>query len=571
MITRVITENFKRFERQEFHLDPVTVLAGPNNSGKTTLIQALSAWAFALERWRAGRGAPIVRGQAASIRRPGQPITRKDFTPLPLGHFNLLWNERATNWRNKDRDSKKVADDMVRRPRPIRIRVEGASDVGAPWKLTIEFRYQGPEQIYANPADYNQLADASILPDITHCPAFSGIGAEEPRFDPGYRYLRIGEGKPGDILRNLLLDIAGDEEAWKDLADDIEDLFAVRLERPAYDPAQPFIRCEYKERGASYDLASAGSGFHQTLLLFAFVYGRESAVLLVDEPDAHLHVWLQTRVFDRLRALTRDRNRQLVLATHAETILASADPDQILSFVGPPHRLAHREHRDALRTAIRQVSPLDLLLAEQGRAVLYCENESDGRILEAWAKRLDHPAGKFFKNPFLHPLGGRRPREARDHLFGLRAVQERIRGLLLLDSDNRDAGEHDIAAENLELLIWDRYEIENYLLVPAAINRLVRRLGPVDLFVDADIRAVHEEMAKLLPTSVIENPLEDHPVLRRIPASKDILPAVFARTQLDVRKADYYRIAEAMEPEEIHPEVIEVLDKIAALLPDEDG
>ena len=127
MITRVTIENFKRFERQEFHLDPVTVLAGPNNSGKTTLIQALSAWAFALERWRTGRGAPIIGGHKVSIRRSGQPITRKDFTPLPLSHFNLLWNERATKWRNKDRDSDKVAEEMVRRPRPIRIRVEGHS------------------------------------------------------------------------------------------------------------------------------------------------------------------------------------------------------------------------------------------------------------------------------------------------------------------------------------------------------------------------------------------------------------------------------------------------------------
>ena len=319
MITRVITENFKRFERQEFHLDPVTVLAGPNNSGKTTLIQALSAWAFALERWRTGRGAPIVGGHADSIRRPGQPITRKDFTPLPLSHFNLLWNERATNWRNKDRDGDKVAEEMVRRPRPIRIRVEGLPDKGEPWGLTMEFRYQGPEQIYANPSDFHELVDASVLPDVTHCPAFSGIGAEEPRFDPGYRNLRIGEGKPGDVLRNLLLEIASDDDAWNGLAHDISDLFAVRLKKPAYDPAQPFIICEYEERGATYDLASAGSGFHQTLLLFAFIYGRESAVLLVDEPDAHLHVWLQTRVFDRLRALAQDRNRQLVLATHAET------------------------------------------------------------------------------------------------------------------------------------------------------------------------------------------------------------------------------------------------------------
>ncbi|MYE00686.1 MAG: AAA family ATPase [Alphaproteobacteria bacterium] len=563
MITRVVTENFKRFERQEFHLDPVTVLAGPNNSGKTTLIQALSAWAFALERWRTGRGAPIIGGHADSIRRPGQPITRKDFTPLPLSHFNLLWNERATNWRNKDRDGDKVAEEMVRRPRPIRIRVEGLPDKGEPWGLTMEFRYQGPEQIYANPSDFHELVDASVLPDVTHCPAFSGIGAEEPRFDPGYRNLRIGEGKPGDVLRNLLLEIASDDDAWNGLAHDISDLFAVRLKKPAYDPAQPFIICEYEERGATYDLASAGSGFHQTLLLFAFIYGRESAVLLVDEPDAHLHVWLQTRVFDRLRALAQDRNRQLVLATHAETILASSDPDQILSFVGPPHRLARRADRDALLTAVRQVSPLDLLLAEQGRAVLYCEGESDRRILEAWAKRLDHPAGKFFRNPFLHPLGGRRTREARHHLFGVRAVHKDIRGLLLVDADG---GEdlHDLSADGLDIHVWRRYEIENYLLVPAAVARFLSGGEENDLFVR---NAFMEE----LPASVLTDPLRDIEAVIRIPASKTIMPKLFDNTQLPLRKADYYRIAEAMKPEEIHPEVIQVLDKIAALLPESGG
>ena len=504
----------------------------------------------------------IVSGHTASIRRPGQPITRKDFTPLPLSHFNLLWNERATNWRNKDRDGDKVANEMVRRPRPIRIGVEGLSDNGAPWGLNMEFRYQGPEQIYANPSDYDNLADASVLPDVTHCPAFSGIGAEEPRFDPGYRNLRIGEGKPGDILRNLLLDIAGDKNAWCALADDIEELFAVRLKKPEYDSAQPFILCEYEERGASYDLASAGSGFHQTLLLFAFIYGREGAVLLVDEPDAHLHVWLQMRVFDRLRALARDRGRQLVLATHAETILEAADPNQILSFAGSPHSLAHRQDSNALRTAIRQVSPLDLILAEQGRAVLYCEDVSDRRILEAWAKRLDHPARRFFDNPFIHTLRGRRPRDARRHLFGLRAIDRNVRGLLLLDRDNRDDDEHELRAENLDFHRWGRYEIENYLLVPSAIERVI---GRDDLFRRAVVREVFEAE---LPASVFATPLRDVEAVLRIPASRTILPKVFAQDPMQLRKADYYRIAEAMEPDEIHPEITEVLDKIAALLPD---
>ena len=563
MITRVTTENFKRFGRQEFALDPVTVLAGPNNSGKTTLIQALSAWAFGLARWRAGRGAAVDKGHAGARRRVGQPITRKDFTALPLGHFNLLWTERATNWRGKDQAA---GDEVaVGRQRPIRVGVEGQSDEGGSWKLVMEFRYQGPEQIYANPLDIEKLPQEALELGVTHCPAFSGIGAEEPRFDPGYRDLRIGEGKPGDVLRNLLLDIARKEnnQAWESLAADIKDLFKVRLKKPDYDPAQPFIRCEYEEQGTTYDIASGGSGFHQTLLLFAFVYARSSAVLLVDEPDAHLHVWLQSRVFDRLRALAKDRNCQLVLATHAEIILGAADPHQILSFVGRPHRLGDSSSRDGVLAAIRQVSPLDLLLAEQGRAVLYCEDESDARILEAWAKRLNHPATRFFENPFTHRLRGRRPRDARHHLFGLRAVHDGVCGLLLLDGDNRGDDSHDLGAEGLDVHIWRRYEIENYLLVPAAIERFLGFHGD-NLFV----RSV---FTGELPASAYNDPLHDSEAVKRIPASRNILPKLFESSQPPIRKADYYRIAEVMGPEEIHPEVKEVLDRIAALLPEEGG
>lgn len=299
------------------------------------------------------------------------------------------------------------------------------------------------------------------------------------------------------------------------------------------------------------------------MLLFAFIYARSSAVLLVDEPDAHLHIWLQSRVFDRLRALAKDRNCQLVLATYAETILSTAEPDQILSFVGRPHRLTRKSARDAMVAAISQVSPLDQLLAEQGRAILYCEDESDARILEAWAKRLDHPAAQFFDNPFIHRLRGRRPHDARYHLFALRAVQEGVCGLLLLDGDNLGDDAHDIRAEGLGVHIWRRYEIENYLLVPTAIGRFLGR-DRNDLF----IRSVFVDE---LPASVFDNPLHDGEAVIRIPASKNVLPRLFEDEQPPIRKADYYRIAESMEQKEIHPEVVEVLDRIAGLIPEDDS
>jgi len=91
LITEVVIENFKKFRKQTFSLEDSVVLAGPNNTGKSTLLQALATWSMSLDRWRQGKG---KTGKAK--KRAGTPLTRKDFTALPLREFDLLWRERST-------------------------------------------------------------------------------------------------------------------------------------------------------------------------------------------------------------------------------------------------------------------------------------------------------------------------------------------------------------------------------------------------------------------------------------------------------------------------------------------
>lgn len=55
MIGRVRLANFKRFRDQTFELDDATVLAGPNSSGKSTLLQAITLGKDALDLWVAQR------------------------------------------------------------------------------------------------------------------------------------------------------------------------------------------------------------------------------------------------------------------------------------------------------------------------------------------------------------------------------------------------------------------------------------------------------------------------------------------------------------------------------------
>jgi ABC-type cobalamin/Fe3+-siderophores transport system ATPase subunit len=51
MITKVTVRNFKRLKEASLELADHLVFAGPNNSGKTTALQALALWRLALTKW----------------------------------------------------------------------------------------------------------------------------------------------------------------------------------------------------------------------------------------------------------------------------------------------------------------------------------------------------------------------------------------------------------------------------------------------------------------------------------------------------------------------------------------
>lgn len=570
VISEVTIENFKKFRKESFSLEDSIVLAGPNNSGKSTLLQALATWSMALDRWRQGKGRT---GKAK--KRAGTPITRKDFTALPLREFDLLWRERSTALSREEVGPGQSPGEH----RLIHITVKGTSGFqrNDPWSLTMALRYQGPEQIYVKPIpSEDDVPPQALSLAIVHCPPFSGIGSEERRIDRGAQNLEIGRGKPGEIIRNLLFEVSEQKELWGELVDDMKELLSVTLLNPDYDPQfTPFIRCEYldgipqgkgKNGLSTLDIASGGSGLLQVLLLLSYFYARPASVLLLDEPDAHLHVILQRQIYDRLREVAAKRQCQLIIATHSEVILDGTAPSRVISFLGDPHKLVREDQRDQVREAMKRLTTLDLLLAERGRRVLYCEGESDFKILEAWANVLNHDAKKFFEDPFFHSNEGRNPREARGHLFALRAIHPDLHGLLLLDGDNREIDNHEISGDGLTIHRWKRYEIENYLLVPDAIRRFIVN-DPADLFSGAQGDGAINYLRSQLPPQTFLNPLEDNATVNTVRASKDILPQTFSAAGRLLEKEDYFLLAEKMRPEEIHPEVRTVLDDIEALLP----
>jgi hypothetical protein len=261
VIRRVGLRRFKRFGDVEFVLPGHVVLAGPNNTGKTTVLQAIAAWSLALARWRQLNDFQRHRGHYARA-----PMARQAFSAVPLRAFDLLWRERDYTG-------------------TLEIEIQSAAPG---WTIAMELIADSTEQIYVRPlptAAPDVVRDARLA--TAFVPAMSGLGTEEPLYQRPKVDQLLGQAKPGDVLRNLLVEAAGSDAAWTGLQESISRLFGFELSPP--DATGAHILVEYRERpgGPALDIASAGSGFQQVLMLLAFLRTRPGAVLLLDEPDAH--------------------------------------------------------------------------------------------------------------------------------------------------------------------------------------------------------------------------------------------------------------------------------------------
>ena len=548
MIHYVRIRGFKSFGEVAFHLPGHLVLAGPNNTGKTTVLQAIASWSLALQRWRELNDFNPRNGYTWA------PVARQAFVSVPLRSFDLLWKDRRYQGQ---------------------IEIEVRHSAG--WSVTMEFMADSTEQIYVRPkADVPVETLRDLDFEAVYVPPMTGLEVDEPLLQPPKISHSLGLGRPGEVLRNLLVEANANELAWAELQSSIAKLFDYELLAP--NAAGPFIRSEYRTGtdGPLLDIASAGSGFQQVLMLLAFLHARQGAVLLLDEPDAHLHLILQDAIYHELRSVAARQRSQLIVATHSEVVINAVEPRELCVMLHEPRMVADNAERSQLVSSLRVLSNADIMQALSVRGVLYVEDFTDISILRAWAEVLQHRAAGLLNTELMwKPMvfqaqenrrgtkAGGRGVLARDHFEALQLVRKGLPGLGLIDGDaHPKISDTEITGTGLQRLRWRRYEIESYLVHPEALARFVETEvgGPAAATHVDDMRAYWRGE---FPPALVQDPLSDHAFLNRAKARTEILsPLLEAAGLHGLHYTRYHEIAALMRPAEIHPEVREKLDDI---------
>jgi energy-coupling factor transporter ATP-binding protein EcfA2 len=501
MISKVTVQNFKQFkDTSEFVLKSagLTFLAGGNNSGKSTLLQALTVWEFARSIIEIKKGRHALE---LGARTPSFGINIDEFSPIALPNLKYLFSDL------------RVSTGPRGEGYPLRIRCEWTREDAATPNRHLEFGLAHANDRLFLKCSSTNLDAADHIPRLAYLPSFAGIGPREEKMSPAIRKRWIGRGLAGSVLRNLLYDFwehnRNEREAarapngqipraivlelrrthpWEQLLSVLEEVFKTGLTIAEFDVsyhttidvtawAGHLVNGRFKKKpGASQkDLMVEGSGFLQWLSVYALAVSKELNGLLLDEPDAHLHPALQGHLIHKLGQLARETNKQVLLATHSTTILSETRVDRIF-------RMEERKYLDDERGRVAlfiglgsQYAPRLDQLKRLKRLFLH-DGPSDLEVLHIWARTLglawpdNLVCWKYTKD-----------RSAREILFD--ELRAEIPGLMAISLQDRDDYPFAETRANLTfdsltlfnrglgLRRWRRRNLENHLLHPGAIAR----------------------------------------------------------------------------------------------------
>jgi energy-coupling factor transporter ATP-binding protein EcfA2 len=560
MLTRLRVKNFKTLEDADIPLGSSVVFVGPNNSGKTSALQALALWQNGVRAWNARRS-----DSSTARLRTGVTLNRRDLTHTPVSGARFLWHCLRVNSVSKENGSQNTQNIY------IDIVVDGET-AGISWSCGLRFNYGNPESIYCRPlkAGDEQSQERLQLPkeastvSLAMLPPMSGLASEEAELQAGRIAVLLGEGQTAQVLRNLCLQVyQKDANAWDAIRSEIERCFGIQLGLPERDLARGTVSLSYRQHDIELDLPSAGRGMQQVLLLLAHLHANRASVLLLDEPDAHLEILRQRQVYSMLSETARKTGSQIIVATHSEVVLnEAADKDVVVAFVGQPHRIDDRGSQ--VLKSLKEIGFEQYYQAEIKGFVLYLEGSTDLAILKGFAKALNHPAYVLLDDIFVHYVCNQPP-AVQAHFFGLKEAKPDLVGFAVFDKLERGMP----AAFAIPNKQWRKREIENYLCTRQVLIRYAEGREPDDLVGRALRETRREAMEKAI--DAVETALK---TLRQDPWSDDFkvsdqfLPNVFVnyfeylKSENWLNKSGYHVLTDFINAEEIDPDVVDCLDRI---------
>lgn len=329
-LDKVVIHNFKRIESLEIDLHPVTALVGGNTSGKSSALQA------------AQLGVSILQAAFRGIRANGVP----DFAGTVANDAVLFRpTELLLDLRRGGSATQNLGYSITYRGVDL--------DTNLHKEMTIEIRRGKNANIAITRRGDDDLAVVlanSDRPFSVFTPGLSGIPIREEWRTKGAMDAAVMHGDANLYLRTVLDHLFTHDldemarTAWcreRDISllpDSGWKTFSALLERcypgtrviVSHDHQRDrYVKVEVETPDAAVTLDMASTGILQVIQIIAYACYYAPPLILLDEPDAHLHADSQARLYDALRSVAAETQTRVLFASHSPQLIQRLmyDPD----------------------------------------------------------------------------------------------------------------------------------------------------------------------------------------------------------------------------------------------------
>lgn len=472
MINRIKIHNFKSFSEFDMKFQTFNLLVGANNSGKTTIFHALRFLFWLIER--------TVRTDSKVVEFGKVQTTA--FRDVPSIDAKDIFYQRKVRRGKKPERVVIEAEIYLKNSSGININKEIRFEIYQAYATN--FMIDGSMNKKMSIREYDCLKELRPI----YVPGLAGVTTNEDLYRPIARERYISEGRHNEILRNMLYEISKRKSDWKRFIKSLESLFKItNLEIPFDETRDEWITALYKEDGKYFlDIISAGSGFQQIIQLLAFLHLHKPKVLLLDEPDAHLHSDLQNSTLRLIKNLSQERSIQILMATHSPTFIDATPLEEILLIdknrKEPGKFQSDAEVETELQSHGIQIVKTKLTEALKSQRVLFVENDENDYL--SFLKSFGELAYEDFpircKDLVVISIGDGNPDWPYDAIEAFnKLVHSNVKYMYLRDKDHLTESEIQNILDRVKKnkKNWKclhRRNRENYFIEPKVLAKVIK-------------------------------------------------------------------------------------------------
>lgn len=346
-------QRFKRIKDAPFDLTNMNVLIGSNNSGKSSIIQGLHFGISILQSIELSQVS--IRNGAGSLN-PTQLIYSPSDSTYALGlGGNLIENKEEAIEIDYNLSSGESCAVQIRKGRARNINIS-----------------------VTNPEVAKRLSSLE-RPFSIFSPGLAGIAKSEAYVSDGVLLRTLARGDANLILRNILLRLWKSENRNAFLKDLLDIFPEIELEVKFEEKTAEKIDVTIRNEQGIVPLELSGTGLLQVAQILSYIHAFSPSIIVLDEPDSHLHPNNQRLLCALLRNIAEERGIQVLLTTHSRHVVDAFNLGSSVNFLWVRNATVVKAEPDDEIGVLLDIGALDIkerVHADTTKVVVLTEDEN---------------------------------------------------------------------------------------------------------------------------------------------------------------------------------------------------